>query len=242
MTGDRPPRGAVDSHDNDKRRHKADTSRQQALRPRHPPCDPFNCTRRRNEEKQNRKEHGFGSSNGNPHDDNISPQLPSEPRRPHQRQRKSHQENRCIRNPPRSPSRDQSAHVPIEDSPSLQQNYNGRNLCKSTLVKGRPRNDSAKVILQETPSKAVVAEGNPRPKESCELPARQSANHPRAATEHPPRQTPVRLRLPLFHIAKALILPRRRQSRLTCRSARGRSTCRRVRAECRLARASGGRA
>ena len=148
VTGDRPPRGAVDSNDNGKRHQKANPIRPQVLSPRHPSYDPFNCARCRNEEKQNRKEHGFGTINCYPHDDNISPQLPGEARRPHKRQRKSHQKNRCIRNPPYSPSRDQSAYMPIEDSPDFQQHNNDCNLCKSRLIEGRPRDDSAKIILQ----------------------------------------------------------------------------------------------
>ena len=51
MTGERTPSGYIDSYDNDKRYQKANHSRPQVLRPRHPPCNPFNRTKHRNEEK-----------------------------------------------------------------------------------------------------------------------------------------------------------------------------------------------
>ena len=51
MTGERTPSGYIDSYDNDKRYQKTNHSRPQVLRPRHPPCNPFNRTKHRNEEK-----------------------------------------------------------------------------------------------------------------------------------------------------------------------------------------------
>ena len=51
MAGERTPSGYIDSYDNDKRYQKANHSRPQVLRPRHPPCNPFNRTKHRNEEK-----------------------------------------------------------------------------------------------------------------------------------------------------------------------------------------------
>jgi len=102
MTGERTPRGNIDSYDNDKRDQKANHSRSQVLRPRHPSGNPFNCTKRRNEEKKNRKQHGFCAINGNPHNDNIPPQLPSEPRRHQNRKHQDKQKDRGMSKPPNS--------------------------------------------------------------------------------------------------------------------------------------------
>ena len=73
MAGERPPCGNIDPQYDSKRHEKANHSRSQVLCPRHPADNPFDRTKRRREEKQNRKEHGFCAINGNSHDENISP-------------------------------------------------------------------------------------------------------------------------------------------------------------------------
>ena len=149
MTGERTPSGNIDSADNDKRDQKANHSRPQVLLPRHPSGDPFNCTKHRNEEKKNRKQHGFCAINGNPHNDNIPPQLPSEPRRQQNRKHQDKQKDRGMSKPPNSPLGNYSAHIPIEDCPGFQEKYDKRILRKTALVKSPSSKDSTIVILQK---------------------------------------------------------------------------------------------